>query len=149
MFERVYGDAEVMRHVAGGAHTSIANTASAIADYQEHEARNGFTFWGVEEASSGELLGDCGLYLLEGRGPEIEFGVTLSRTSWGKGIATECGRACIEHAFTNLRHEQLVAVAQPGNAATISMLRKLGFHHDGSTYVYGGQHERFSLRAGP
>ncbi|MCW2961733.1 MAG: family N-acetyltransferase [Thermoleophilia bacterium] len=145
LFATVYGDPVVMEHVAGGAHASQSQTEAAITEYIDHEARNGFTFWGIEDRETSELLGDCGLYLLEGRGPEVEFGVTLRQRSWGMGVAAECGEACIEHAFQHLGLHGLVAVARAQNTGSTALLQSLGFEHEGSVDVYGGPHERYAL----
>lgn len=147
LFETVYGDAEVMRFVAGGPHKTVANTEAAIKQYIAHTEQHGFTFWGVENAETGELLGDCGLYFLEGRGPEVEFGVTLCKSSWGAGLGSMCARACLAHAFDHIGLSQVIAVARPENLASTRLLNGLGFSHTGVVDVYGGLHERFQIDA--
>lgn len=147
LFETVYGDSDVMRFVAGGAHKNVAETEAAIARYIAHGEQHGFTFWAIEDADAGELLGDCGLHLIEGRGPDIEFGVTLRKSSWGAGIGTTCARACISHAFDHLGLNQLVAVARTENAGSVRLPETSGFRHTGVVAVYGGPHERFQIDA--
>jgi ribosomal-protein-alanine N-acetyltransferase len=54
-------------------------------------------------------------------------GFYLAREYWGRGIATEAGRAFIEFGFTQLHLRRIVAAVKVGNAASVSVLQKLGF----------------------
>ena len=51
----------------------------------------------------------------------------LAREYWGRGLATEAGRAFVNFGFDQLRLKRIVAVAEVGNAASIRVLEKLGF----------------------
>ena len=104
---RVYGDPEVMRFVGDGDPVSPLRTAQMLADYAAHQARHGFAFWAVIERASGELIGDAGL---EVTGQGIELGYTLARDRWGRGLATEAGRLCVEAADGPLGLRRLVGL---------------------------------------
>ncbi len=95
----VYSDPEVMRHVGHGAHATLAETANALRIYGDVLARRGYSFLAVTERETGTLLGDGGLHPLGGVGPDVELGYTLARDAWGRGYATELGRALVIHAF--------------------------------------------------
>ncbi|MBD4819353.1 GNAT family N-acetyltransferase, partial [Xanthomonas citri pv. citri] len=70
-------------------------TAQMLSDYAAHQARHGFAFWAVIERASGELVGDAGLEVTD---QGVELGYTLARGRWGRGLATEAGRLCVEAA---------------------------------------------------
>jgi RimJ/RimL family protein N-acetyltransferase len=140
----VYGDAEVMRYV--GTVADAAETQRMLADYAEHQERHGFSFWAVVERASGEVIGDAGLYLLEGRGPQVEVGYTLGRRWWGRGYATEAAAACLAAAFGELGLEEVVAVADAANPASLRVLEKIGMVRSGSRTSHG--HEQALFRAG-
>jgi RimJ/RimL family protein N-acetyltransferase len=74
------------------------------------------------------LIGCCGIHHLRGA-PEI--GYWLGVPWWGKGYATEAGRALIDHAFTDLGHESLVSGALVSNPASRRVLEKCGFQWTG------------------
>jgi RimJ/RimL family protein N-acetyltransferase len=145
----VYGDPEVMRHVGDGPVADVAQTEAMLREYIAHQRAHGFSFWAVIERASDTVIGDAGLYLLEGRGPDIELGYTLRRSWWGRGYATEAAQALVRHAFVGLGVDQLVAVADPANPASIRVLEKLGMHYDGMREAYGREHATYRLQARP
>lgn len=147
LFRDVYGDPEVMQFVAGGPHRDIADTERALEQYAAHQAVHGFSYWVVEDRVRRRLLGDCGLYLFQGVGPEVELGFTLRRDVWGQGIATETARACLRAAFDTLGIEQVVAVTHPDNGTSKRLLTRLGFELMGSVEAYGSPHLKFTLDA--
>jgi ribosomal-protein-alanine N-acetyltransferase len=140
----VYGDPEVMRHVGEGGTTTPERTAQMLAHYAQHQARYGFAFWAVIERGTGELIGDAGLEITA---HGVELGYTLARTAWGRGLATEAGRLCVEAADGPLGLRRLVALADVGNPTSSRVLEKLGFVADGVVEAYGRPHRRF-LREG-
>lgn len=76
------------------------------------------------------LIGGCGL----GEAPDggTELGYWIARTHWGRGYATEAGRAVLEIASTlGIRH--LVAGHFVDNPASGRVLAKLGFRATGRT----------------
>jgi len=74
------------------------------------------------------LVGACGL----GRRPSgaVELGYWIARASWGRGFATEAGRALIDIART-LGLPQLEASHFVDNPASARVLDKLGFEFTG------------------
>lgn len=63
----------------------------------------------------------------------IEFGYWIARPYWGRGIATEAGRAVIAHAREGLRLKRLDAGHFVDNPASGRVLAKLGFKPTGAT----------------
>jgi RimJ/RimL family protein N-acetyltransferase len=143
----VYSDPEVMRHVGHGAHQTMAETANALRIYGEVLARRGYSFLAVTERDTGTLVGDGGLHPLGGRGPDVELGYTLARSAWGRGYATELGRALIEHAFTVLDAPRVVAQVEPGNLASRHVLEKLGMDEREVRMAYGRPHLLYAIDA--
>jgi RimJ/RimL family protein N-acetyltransferase len=63
---------------------------------------------------------------------DVELGYWISRQHWGRGYATEAGRAVLQNA-RSLGHSRLVASHFDDNPASGSVLRKLGFKPTGQT----------------
>jgi ribosomal-protein-alanine N-acetyltransferase len=92
-----------------------------------HQERHGFCFWAVTEKESERLIGSCGLaYQLDG-GLPIEFGYTLARAYWGRGLATEAAGACLRYVFENLPLAEIHASVDSRNVASQRVLEKVGF----------------------
>lgn len=67
--------------------------------------------------------------------PELRYGV--AEPAWGRGLATEIARAVLEDARTRLGMRELRASTNAPNAASISVLRRLGFRQERRTVVDG------------
>ena len=143
----IYADPAVMRYVGHGAHRTMAETASALRTYGDVLTRHGFSFLAVTERDGGALLGDGGLHPLGGAGPDVELGYTLAGHAWGRGYATELGRALVEFAFTELGLPRVVAQVEPANEASRRVLGKLGMEERGTRTAYGRPHLFYVVEA--
>lgn len=130
----VYQHPEVARWI--GPHTR-EDVRHEIAEHISHQAELGWSFWAVEDRSSGDLIGDCGLQPLEHHGPEVELGYDLHPRAWGRGLGTEAARAAMRHAFGPLGLDHVVAVVKPAHVASQRVLVKAGLHRTGSRHAYG------------
>lgn len=80
----------------------------------------------------GRYLGRTGLYphrteagVIVPREATLAF--YLARPYWGRGIATEVGRAFVEHGFTDLGLVKIHAGMNAANQASLRVIEKLGF----------------------
>jgi ribosomal-protein-alanine N-acetyltransferase len=141
----VYGDPEVMRFV--GTERRPFKRAQ-LADSQEivrkHWRQRGFGPLTVVERSSAGLVGECGLQMLDG-GREVEITYTLARAAWGRGYATEAARAVLSWGFAGLRLQRIVALAYPGNLASLRVIEKLGMTPEGMQLSNGARLAKFAL----
>jgi len=98
-----------------------------------------YDLWPVVEKETGEVVGHCGLLEKEVEGrKEIELTYVFSRSAWGKGYATEIGRALRDHAFQELGIEWLIALIEPENVASGRVARKVGMCFDREVVRPGG-----------
>ena len=139
----VYSDPEVMRYVATGPLSDLSMTRRLLQDYTTHQQAWGYSFWAVVERESGRLIGDAGLY----RTPvgEVELGYTLGRPWWGRGYATEAAGTWLETAFSRLGIREVVALAEPANAASLRVLEKVGMRRVGERSAFGRPHVVFRM----
>lgn len=133
---RIYGDPEAMRWVDGD-YSDIAATQGALETHIAMHALHGFAFWAV--LHEGDLIGEVGFGWWD---DEIEMGWTFRRDAWGRGFATEAGRA----ALTVKPSERLIAVIREENEPSIRVAEKLGFRLDGPREVRG--REQLVYRSG-
>jgi [ribosomal protein S5]-alanine N-acetyltransferase len=141
----IYGDPEVTRFMP--AYPTLEHTRRAL-DIHVREARAGNpAFWALIERESGDLIGDAGIGLIEGIGPEFELGYTLGPRWWGRGYATEAARAVRDYALGPLALPEVLALVRPANAASINVLEKIGMERVGTRSAYGAEHLVYAARA--
>ncbi len=140
----VNGDPEVTRYMK--AYPTIEDTRRTL-DVHVREARAGNpAFWAVIERASGDLIGDAGVGLVDGVGPEFELGYALGRRWWGRGYATEAALAVRDHALGELALPEVLALVLPGNAASIHVLEKIGMERVGTRRSNDAEHLLYCAR---
>jgi ribosomal-protein-alanine N-acetyltransferase len=133
----VYGDPEVTRFTTP--YPTLDHTRRAL-DLHVREANVGNpAFWALIDGASGDLVGDAGVGLIEGIGPEFELGYTLGKRWWGRGYATEAARAVRDHALGELALPEVLALVHTGNAASIHVLEKIGMERVGTREAEGAE----------
>jgi RimJ/RimL family protein N-acetyltransferase len=88
--------------------------------------------WALSPIGSTELLGAVGVFPLEPAlpgAPGFEVGWRLRRDRWGLGLASEAAAASLDHAFTVLGVERIVAFTAVGNARSRAVMGRLGMMH--------------------
>jgi [ribosomal protein S5]-alanine N-acetyltransferase len=133
----IYGDPEVVCFVGMEPDASVKITRQRIEEYlataEEEE------LWGaVIEKVSGQVIGTVLLVYLYDKKMEqylddVEIGWHFRKASWGKGYATEVGRALIDYGLTKLKLPVLYAVITPANIASMRVAEKLGMTNLGPT----------------
>ena len=121
---------EVMRYIGDGSTWTAAEAREhcerAFAQWREH----GFGWRRVVEREGDRPVGMVALELAHGvpglDDGEHEIGWWVDPAVWGRGYATEAGRAIVAEAFGRVRAPSVVARIQPGNAASLGVARALG-----------------------
>jgi RimJ/RimL family protein N-acetyltransferase len=90
-----------------------------------HWELRGYGPWAVEEKGTKSFVGRIGLLHPEGW-PGIEISYVLARSFWGKGYATEGGRAAMTYAFHKFKIPRLISLIHPDNRASVGVAEKLG-----------------------
>lgn len=105
---------------------------------------SGYGVYAVVERSGGKLIGHCGIRPIpDGR---IELLYAYDPCAWGKGYATEAGRAVLEYGKKNFEFTELIAMSYPQNAGSIGVIKKLGFEPVGQEEHFGKMLDVFVLR---
>lgn len=106
--------------------TTLGETRATLERLLRYQRELGYSLWAVVHASSGELLGDCGLIPLERVGPEVELGYRFASRHWGRGYATEAASACRDAGFERFGLERIYIDIDPDNSGSLGVARKLG-----------------------
>jgi RimJ/RimL family protein N-acetyltransferase len=104
---------------------------------------NGVGRWAIIEKGSNDFLGWTGFKLMtetvNGQTNYYDYGYRLSQRAWGKGIATESGRASLQYGIEQMGLWPVFAMTDVNNAASRHVLEKLGFrfveifHYEGAS----------------
>lgn len=117
---------------------------SVFTQYKER----GIGRFAVIEKSTGDFVGWSGLrlnteYNMNGFTKYYDVGYRLIKRFWGKGYATESGKASIDYAFNVLKLPEIYATTEIGNQASHNALLKIGLHYVEDFYF---EQEQLNLR---
>ena len=94
-----------------------------------HWATHGYGMWAAELKAGARLVGYMGLSVpswLPEVLPAVEVGWRLHPGQWGRGLATEGGRAGLRYGFEELDLDRIVSICMPENVASLRVMDKLG-----------------------
>lgn len=117
-------DPVVQRYTGDSIPASVQETGERIRNYKDY-VLYGYGRWTTILKETGKVIGWCGLKYLTDIN-ETDLGYRWKKKHWGKGYATEAGRACLQYGFENLGVEQIIAQVLKDNKASIRVLEKIG-----------------------
>jgi RimJ/RimL family protein N-acetyltransferase len=105
--------------------------------------------WIAYDRDTGELVGRGGLSRWRFEGHEwFEVGWTVRSDRWGRGYATEIGRAGLAFAFDELGATEVVAFTEPHNRRSRAVMERLGMRHVRDIIVRGEPYVLYMLGRG-
>jgi RimJ/RimL family protein N-acetyltransferase len=146
----IYGDAEVARWLSPAMDRAPDEPAMRLLLQQwvAEDARMTppAARWAIESRDGGRLLGGAILLPLPPGDVDLEMGWQLHPSAWGRGYATEAGRAIARWAFSQ-GIDEVLAVVRPANRRAEATVRRIGMEWVGETEKYFGLRLRvFRLR---
>jgi len=125
------GDSEVMRHIGGQA-LSREDSWRKLLNGSGLWSLFGYGYWAVERRADGAMIGQVGFAdFKRDMTPSIEglpeAGWLFARNAFGQGYATEAVGAMIAWADSNFADDQIVAIIDADNVASIRVAEKCGF----------------------
>ena len=94
---------------------------NTLGDYEKY----GYGRLAVIHKADNRFIGFTGLKYMPDL-DEVDVGYRLCRDYWNQGLATEATRPTIEYGFRELNLDRIIAMALPGNKASIRVMQKLG-----------------------
>jgi ribosomal-protein-alanine N-acetyltransferase len=124
-------DPEVHKYIAQNPLKTMDDVQAMIQFVRQQYTDNRIARWSVADKRTGEILGWTGFKLMKepanGRIGHYDFGYRFKQSAWGKGYATEVGRASLHYGIDILRLDPVYAMTDVDNAASRRVLEKLGF----------------------
>lgn len=109
----------------------------------EHD---GHSLYAAILKDSGAVAGDCGLVKQDINGAtELEVAYHMRPDLWGKGLATEAARGCMNYAFEKLHARRLISMIRPENVASRRVAEKNGLKLETTVLWRGYQHCIYSI----
>ena len=117
---------------------------SVLQQYTER----GIGRFAVIEKASGDFIGWSGLrlnteYNMNGFTKYYDVGYRLIERFWGKGYATESGKASVDYAFNTMKLPELYATTEISNQASHNALLKIGLQYKNDFFF---EQEQMNLR---
>jgi len=147
MFE-LDSDPEVHKYLGNKPVKQIEESQKILESVSIQYKERGIGRWAAIEKNSGNFIGWSGLrlnteYNMNGFTKYYDLGYRFIKRYWGKGYATESGKASINYAFNNLKLPELYATTEIGNQASHNALLKIGLKYVEDFYF---EQEKLNLR---
>jgi len=131
----ILADPDVTRYLPGGRPRTREQTGTTLQFIISHWEQHGFGWWAVNLKTDRELIGWCGLKLLDSTGG-VEVLYLFARRHWGQGYATEACTASLRYGFQELKLDRIIALAVPENAASRRVMEKMGMQYEKTAEYY-------------
>jgi RimJ/RimL family protein N-acetyltransferase len=118
----------------------VDETRSRIERFGRRWAEDGLSHWAAVDLESGRLIGEIGLMRHHDWPLEpspVEVGWVLDERYWGRGLATEGGRASLELWREHLTDERLISITAPANRRSRAVMERLGLTYRGTAHWHG------------
>jgi RimJ/RimL family protein N-acetyltransferase len=136
LMHRILAGKDVLRYFPGTNAPTLEQVQRMIESVLKHWEEKGYGLWAVELRENGDLIGRCGLQLIADTA-EVEIDFIIDRQYWGRGLATEAGKAGLKFGFEELGLVSVVGIVHPENLASQRVLEKLGMQFVEATEYFG------------
>jgi RimJ/RimL family protein N-acetyltransferase len=134
---RLLADPEVTRYLVLNEPFTPQDVAQVAARTLEQWKHNGFGPWVAIEKTTGRWVGRIGLNEIpDWPGPDnVEVGWELHHEFWGRGLATEGGRASMRYGFEVVGLARIMSATMATNAASRRVMDKCGLRFQGELHL--------------
>jgi [ribosomal protein S5]-alanine N-acetyltransferase len=109
-------------------HAETAAMVRGIVERAQADPRTEY-YLAVTSLTSDDLIGFVRLAFAGVQAGKLGYAVAADH--WGHGYATDAAATMLEFGFTTLGLHRISAAIGPDNAASIQVVKRLGFHHEG------------------
>lgn len=139
----IRGDYEVTKYNSGAAYESI-DQAQALIDSMTHYYEVELEIrWGITLKPHDTVIGMAGFNYWNQDNRRASIGFDLAQAYWRQGIMQEAIREILRFGFQAMELNRIEADASAENAASISLLKRLGFVQEGLQRDQYYEHGRY------
>lgn len=144
-------DPEFRRYV-GGASRPREQAEQRFMNGLREPVNSSLRMWAAVYKPENKYIGRCGVYPhFDEHGRPIPgegaFGLYFDKAYWGKGLATEAGKAFVDFGLRNLGLSRIVTTIDARHTASIRVIQKIGFTEEYASEMNGRQFRRFERKA--
>ncbi|MBS2964676.1 GNAT family N-acetyltransferase [Actinocrinis puniceicyclus] len=141
----IHADPATNVHNPAGPMVDPAAAAPVLELWQRHWRAAGFGYWVVRDAAGGRIIGFAGVRpVVEGE-DFLNLYYRFHPSVWGRGYATEVGRAALALAASMAPGVPVVALIRPRNEPSIRVAQRLGMRLEGEVQRQFGIYLRYAL----
>jgi [ribosomal protein S5]-alanine N-acetyltransferase len=127
----IFGDDEVTAHYAWDTFTSIEQGHALAEQTARAFAQREALRWGLVPLGAESIIGTCGYTRWNAENRFAILGYDLARPYWHRGLMSEAVTAVLGFGFEQLALNRVEALVMAGNVASIAVLSRAGFTHEG------------------
>lgn len=135
-------DKEVQRYIDRPKPQSLDETIKYINDINALLDNNESILWGISFGTDPTVIGYICLFHVEIENCRCEVGYLLHTDQHKKGLMKEALAAVLAYGFDIMQLHSIVASINPGNVASIALLRRVGFTQEAyfkENFFYNGK----------
>lgn len=129
---RYASDPEVSRYTTWETHESIDSSRSFLKAVVEGYATGTTRQWAIVLNDNERMVGTIGFGWWDDSSRQAEVGYALARDCWGQGFTPEALAAVMRYGFEHLNLNRIQARCHGQNTASVRVLMKSGFRHEGT-----------------
>lgn len=132
----IFSNPEVTRYYDLDTFTEQAQAGEIIKRHQAQFEKDGGIRWAITRKGSPRLIGTGGMGWQRWNFSAM-LGYELAQEYWNQGMMTEAIRAMAGYAFADMGMNRIQATTEMENAASMRVLRKVGFQEEGVLREWG------------
>lgn len=114
---------------------TAAQTKLSIRRFKRHFLDHGYGLYALDYLPERAFIGFMGFNFQTFQShftPCVEIGWRLAKSHWGKGLATEGARACLQHGFDTLKFTEVYSFTPLQNVPSQRVMQKIGMRQVGT-----------------
>ena len=127
----VFSDPAVTRYWSHPPWTERAQAMELIDDICRRALDGQLFQWAIADSHDDQLIGTVTLFFVNRSHRRCEVGFALRHDRWGQGLAREALSRAIRYGESELGLRRFEADVDPDNAASLGLLKRLGFEEEG------------------
>lgn len=127
----IYGAPEGVRFLGRPVQT-LEQVQQRLTRMREEIERNEAAFWVMTDPGADRALAYLGFFRWDVPHQTAELGYVLAPARWGQGLMREVLPALVRFGFETLGLHRMEARIDPGNAASLRLVERLGFRSEGA-----------------